>query len=48
MIFIKYLCLVIAIMYGFSNFAKIFRKSETITVTQIILMSVGIVGYIAL
>lgn len=47
MIVIKYLCLLLAIIYGFSNVAKIIRK-QTIYSPQIVFMALGIVGYILL
>lgn len=44
-VFIKCICLLLAIIYGFSNVAK-FARNQTIHGVQIFLMAVGIVGFI--
>lgn len=48
MIFIKALCLILAISYGFSNVSKVVFTKENVSDTQILLMSFGIVGYLYL
>ena len=48
MIFMKALCLMLAISYGFSNVAKVVFTKESVSNVQNILMSVGIVGYLYL
>ena len=47
MIVLKYLCLFVAIMYGFGNVVRAFRN-QTISGFQIFLMAGGIVGYVLL
>jgi hypothetical protein len=44
---LKFICLVVAIMYGFSNIAKLVR-GDSISSFQLLFMSVGIVGFIYL
>lgn len=47
MIFIKFICLILAITYGFVCFGRLYRKLE-IKTGQIILMAIGIAGFITL
>lgn len=47
LIIIKLLCLLLAIMYGFNNIGRLIRK-QPITTGQIFLMSIGIVGFVAI
>lgn len=46
-VFIKCICLFFAIVYGFSNLVKAFRKLR-ISNAQLFLMGIGIVGFIYL
>lgn len=45
MIFLKFICLVLAIAYGFCCFGKL-RNGQSINSVQIIAMTVGIAGFI--
>ena len=47
MVIIKLLCLLLAILYGFSNIAKLIR-GQRISSIQVFLMAIGIVGFIAI
>ena len=47
MILLKCICLSLAIIYGFSNVVKAFRKMD-IGSGQLLLMTVGIVGFVYL
>lgn len=44
---LKYICLLVAILYTFNNIGRLIRK-EPVYAPQIILMGIGIVGYIML
>lgn len=48
MIFMKAVCLILAISYGFSNVGKVVCTKESVSDIQILLMSFGIVGYLYL
>lgn len=48
MIFLKYLCLVIAIIYTFSNFGTLIFRKDDIPAIKILLMALGIAGYLML
>lgn len=47
MIFLKFLCMFLMIMYGFSNMGKLIRGLP-ISNPQMMLMSLGAAGYILL
>lgn len=47
MVVLKYVCLFLAIVYGFGNVVRTFR-GQTIHSPQVLLMGLGIVGYILL
>lgn len=47
MLFLKYLCMTIAIAYGFSNIVKVFR-GKAVSAPCIWMMAIGIVGYVLL
>lgn len=47
MIFLKFLCLTIGIVYGFGNIGRLTRKLA-ISAPQMWLMGLGIAGYVAL
>lgn len=47
MIVLKYLCLLLAVTYTFSNIGRACR-GEAVYAPQILLMGLGIVGYILL
>ena len=44
---IKFICLVFAIVYGYSNTAKVFR-GQSVTDMQMFLMGIGIAGFVFL
>lgn len=44
---LKYVCLFLVVMYGFSNVVKAFR-GNAITNSQIGLMTIGLIGWIIL
>ena len=47
LIILKFICLVVGIMYGFSNVVKA-TKGHAIETAQIVLMALGIVGFVFL
>lgn len=48
MIFLKYLCLFIAIIYGFGNVVRACRQQPPIYWPQLTFMALGVVGYLLL
>lgn len=44
---LKFICLYLAVTYGYSNTAKIV-KNKTVGDTQMIMMGIGIAGFICL
>lgn len=43
----KYVCLLLGVVYGFSNTAKVYRK-QSISSAQIFMMGFGITGFVFL
>lgn len=48
LIILKFICLLLAVLYGFSNIGKIVAKCGDISNAQILMMAIGVVGFIFL